>query len=236
VFDSETFVADCQRAASETDPVSAVADAVVATIRDGAAIDAVLGTELRGEADTLYSSAELTVQRIMWPGGVASPPHDHRMWAVVGVYAGEEVNRLYERGLSGLEERAVRPVGAAGVLTFGEKTIHSALDRVGRARLRPPSPERLDTCGARVQVFDQDIPVHPVLPRLRLRDALEAQHHPAQAWCRVKHGVLAVLPNGPHLHVEEPAPKFRDTLRASRVDIDVGVHVSLHQAIAGSVT
>jgi hypothetical protein len=39
----------------------------------------------------LFSSPELTVQRIVWPGGAARPAHNHGMWAVVGVYAGEEV-------------------------------------------------------------------------------------------------------------------------------------------------
>jgi predicted metal-dependent enzyme (double-stranded beta helix superfamily) len=124
VFDSEAFVVDCQRAASEADPVSAVAEAVAAAIHDGAAIDAALGTDVK-EADTLFSTPELTVQRIVWPGGAASRPHDHRMWAVVGVYAGEEVNRLYQRAPSGLEERVVRAVGSAEVLTLGEDAIHS---------------------------------------------------------------------------------------------------------------
>jgi predicted metal-dependent enzyme (double-stranded beta helix superfamily) len=125
VFDPDAFVGECRRAASEAEPVAALAEVVAAAIRDGGAIDAALGTELKGEADTLFSSPELTVQRIVWPGGAASPPHDHRMWAVVGVYAGEEVNRLYRRGPSGLEERAVRPVGAAEVLTLGEDAVHS---------------------------------------------------------------------------------------------------------------
>jgi predicted metal-dependent enzyme (double-stranded beta helix superfamily) len=125
VFKSEAFVDACQRAGSEADPVSAVAEAVAAAIRDGAAIDAALGTDLKGEPDTLFSTPELTVQRIIWPGGAASPPHDHRTWAVVGVYAGEEVNRLYQRAPSGLEERAVRPVRSGEVLTLGEDAIHS---------------------------------------------------------------------------------------------------------------
>jgi len=125
VFDSDAFVGDCRRAASEAEPVAALAEVVAAAIRNGGAIDAALGTELKGEPDTLFSSPELTVQRIVWPGGAASPPHDHRMWAVVGVYAGEEVNRLYQHAPWGLEERAVRPVGAAEVLTLGEDAIHS---------------------------------------------------------------------------------------------------------------
>jgi predicted metal-dependent enzyme (double-stranded beta helix superfamily) len=125
VFDTDAFVMDCRRAASDPDPVAALAEVVSAAIRDGGAIDAALGTELKGEPDTLFSSPELTVQRIVWPGGSTSSPHDHRMWAVVGVYAGEEVNRLYQHTPAGLEERAVRPVGAAEVLTLGEDAIHS---------------------------------------------------------------------------------------------------------------
>ena len=124
-FASDVFVADCQGAAAESDPVEAVREVVEAAIQQGAAIDETLGTKVTGEADTLFRSDELTVQRIIWPGGSASPPHDHRMWAVVGVYAGREVNTLFDRRDRVISSRQVVPIDAGGVLTLPVDAVHA---------------------------------------------------------------------------------------------------------------
>ena len=125
MFYDDQFVGECRQAITEADPVAAVVDVVGKAVSDGAAIDAALGRELKPEPDTLFSSPELTVQRILWPGGAASPQHDHRMWAVVGVYAGEEVNRVYRRFGPTLEEQYVRGVARGEVLCLDEDAIHS---------------------------------------------------------------------------------------------------------------
>jgi predicted metal-dependent enzyme (double-stranded beta helix superfamily) len=123
-FDAETFVVACQAAADAEDPVGAVHEVVGASIRDADAIDAAVGTKLGPE--TFFSSERLTVQRIVWPGGSWGEPHDHRMWSVIGVYAGEELNRLYERVPDGgLRESHTCAVSAHDVLTLGADVIHS---------------------------------------------------------------------------------------------------------------
>ncbi len=126
-FDAETFVGECQAAAVEDDPVAAVREVVAAAIADGASIDAALGTERKRERepDTLFSSSDLTVQRIVWPPGAFSSRHDHRMWAVIGVYAGQEVNHLYARSPGGLKECDRRGVGEREVLILRSDAIHS---------------------------------------------------------------------------------------------------------------
>ena len=125
MFDPEAFVVACQAAASADDPLSAVQEVVGANVRDGSAIDAVLGTKIKREHDTFFSSEDLTVQRILWPGGSWSPPHDHRMWAVIGVYVGEEVNRLFERAPDGLREVRTCAVSEQEVFALGPDAIHS---------------------------------------------------------------------------------------------------------------
>jgi predicted metal-dependent enzyme (double-stranded beta helix superfamily) len=125
VFDPETFVSECQAARTTADPVGAVRKVIGTAIADGAAIDAALGAALTGEEEALFSSADLTVQRILWPGGVLTPPHEHRMWAVIGVYRGEELNRFYERTPHGLEECGAHAVGQGEVLVLDSDTIHS---------------------------------------------------------------------------------------------------------------
>ena len=116
---------ECQSAASTTDPVAAVGQVVAEAIAEPAAIDATLGAEFKGESDTLFSSADLTVQRIQWPPGIDSSAHEHRMWAVVGVYTGLEHNRLYRRSPTGIEECGHRALDEGEILMLDEDAIHS---------------------------------------------------------------------------------------------------------------
>jgi predicted metal-dependent enzyme (double-stranded beta helix superfamily) len=123
-FDPDAFVAECRAAADESDAPAAVREVVEAAVLDGSSIDAALGTSL-GEPDNLFSSDSLTVQRIRWPRGIRTWPHDHRMWAVIGVYAGYEQNRFYERSPERLLERAARTVTERDVLVLDADAIHS---------------------------------------------------------------------------------------------------------------
>ena len=126
-FDPERFVADCQAAASEIDAVGAVAEVVAAAVADRASIDAALGTELpEGTREPpLYLSVDLTVQRVLWPPGLSMAPHDHRMWAVVGVYAGEELNRIYERSREGLSQPRECALEPGDLLVLDADAIHA---------------------------------------------------------------------------------------------------------------
>jgi predicted metal-dependent enzyme (double-stranded beta helix superfamily) len=127
VFDPERFVAACRTAAVEDDPTAAVSEVVAAAIGDGPSIDDALGGEYERvyPADELYSSPELTVRRVLWAPGGNAAPHDHRMWAVVGVYVGEEVNRLYQRSHDGLTECGGRVVAPGEVFVLDADGIHS---------------------------------------------------------------------------------------------------------------
>jgi predicted metal-dependent enzyme (double-stranded beta helix superfamily) len=125
MFSADEFVRDVQMASVAADPISAVQAVVEAAISDGASIDSALGTERKRENDTLFSSPTLTVQRILWPGGVGSPPHEHRMWAVIGVYRGEELNRLFERTPDGLKECGDRVVRRRETIALDRDVIHS---------------------------------------------------------------------------------------------------------------
>ena len=126
VFSTDSFVASCRAALDRDDPIEHVREAVLEALSEGrAAIDAVLGTTFRPEADTLYSSPVLSVQRILWPPGFAGRPHEHRMWAVVGVYRGEERNRFFDRSPTGLEESGGYALSEGQVLVLDAAAIHA---------------------------------------------------------------------------------------------------------------
>ena len=64
-------------------------------------LEAVLGTPAGGGITALHRSPELTVLNIIWPPGIALYPHDHNLWAVIGLYGGQEDNTFYTRNKEG---------------------------------------------------------------------------------------------------------------------------------------
>lgn len=119
------LVERCRAAGAERGQRSAVRDLVEgllathgATLRDR--------TPARTVFETLHRSPELTVQHIVLPPEAAAAPHEHQMWAVVGVFSGREENTLFERSADG-GLRRVRDVtlDAGDVLALDERAIHA---------------------------------------------------------------------------------------------------------------
>ena len=117
MFDAELFVSACQAALTTADPLNAVRTIVSKAIGDSDSI---------GDGyEVLTSSQHLTVQRIPWPPGLLTSAHEHRMWAVIGVYRGAELNHFYERTRDGLKECEERTVACGEVLVLNADVIHA---------------------------------------------------------------------------------------------------------------
>ncbi len=52
-------------------------------------------------------------------------PHDHRMWAVIGIYTGTEDNTFYQRAENGLTRHGLKQLNATDTVALGETAIHS---------------------------------------------------------------------------------------------------------------
>jgi predicted metal-dependent enzyme (double-stranded beta helix superfamily) len=95
------------------------------TVADASDVEAALGTPSEGTIGTLYHGPELTILNVVWAPGMAIYPHDHRMWAVIGLYGGREDNVFYRRTTRGLEPAGGKHVEARGVVLLGESIIHA---------------------------------------------------------------------------------------------------------------
>jgi predicted metal-dependent enzyme (double-stranded beta helix superfamily) len=63
-------------------------------------------------------------------------PHDHRMWAVIGLYSGREDNSFYRRSESGLIAHGVKTLNLKETVPLGEAVIHAVtnpLDQITAA-------------------------------------------------------------------------------------------------------
>ncbi len=121
----EDIVSRCQGALAEHTPALAVRDVLSELTADPGALDTALGPVALGGITPLYNTADLTVLRVAWTPGMALNPHDHQMWAVIGMYGGQEDNAFYRRSPTGLEPAGGRELPAGDVLVLGDDAIHS---------------------------------------------------------------------------------------------------------------
>lgn len=124
MFDLDEFVGDCRTALAEAQPLLAVKEVLDRAVADPGAVGAALRPEVGVEL--LHRSPELTVLSVVIPAGVPRTlPHDHRMWAMVGIYGGQEDNSFYRRGEGRLAESGGRSIRPSETLAMGDDTIHA---------------------------------------------------------------------------------------------------------------
>jgi len=119
MFDPEQFIADC-RAAFVADPShKAVREVLARAVSDPGAVLKGLGTPTKAGVQKIYHSPELTILNVIWAPYMTIMPHNHRMWAVIGVYTGREDNIFWRR----LPNDAANKVEAAGARALCEKDV-----------------------------------------------------------------------------------------------------------------
>jgi predicted metal-dependent enzyme (double-stranded beta helix superfamily) len=125
VFEIEAFIAQCQAALREHSPQLAVKELMAEACSRPDQIAAALGAATKAEIATLHHAPELTVLRVIWAPGMAIYPHDHRMWAVIGLYGGQEDNTFFGRTRAGLGRRGEKVLERGDVTLLGAEVIHA---------------------------------------------------------------------------------------------------------------
>src|SRR5262249_27848700 len=117
MFDLDQFIADC-RAALAADPSHKFVREVVArAVSDPASVLKALGEPKLAGLHKLHHSDDLTILNVVWAPMMTLVPHNHQMWAVMGVYAGGE-DTLCGGGVPGGGGGGVE---AAGAKALGER-------------------------------------------------------------------------------------------------------------------
>ena len=131
-MDLDALFADLTAAVREDSPQLAVRDVLQRALeRRTELADALPCT--RAELVPLVSTDEITIVKTVWAPGMAVPPHDHRMWAAIAVFAGKEENTFWRRAGHGHVERSGgKELDAGDVGLMGSDTIHSVTSPLAR--------------------------------------------------------------------------------------------------------
>src|SRR5499427_1952301 len=135
MFDVDQFVADCRAAFGEDTTHKAVREVLARAVSDPAAVLRGLGEPKRAEIQKLFHSDRLTILKVVWAPGMAVMPHNHRMWAVIGIYTGREDNIFWRRvgeTPNKIEAAGAKALGERDAEPLGTDIIHSVLNPIDR--------------------------------------------------------------------------------------------------------
>jgi predicted metal-dependent enzyme (double-stranded beta helix superfamily) len=136
LFDLDQFIADCRAALAQDPTHRAVREVVARAVADPGAVLKGLGEPTRAEVQKLYSAADLTIINVIWGPRMTIMPHNHNMWAVIGIYTGREDNLFWRRrpGAPGaqLEIAGGKALAEKDVEPLGRDLVHSVTNPIGR--------------------------------------------------------------------------------------------------------
>jgi predicted metal-dependent enzyme (double-stranded beta helix superfamily) len=135
IFELDQFIAECRAALAADKSHKHVRDVVARAVADPTSLLKALGEPKLAGLHKLYQAHDLTVLNVIWAPMMTVLPHNHSMWAVIGIYTGREDNIFWRRlptnrkkieaaGAKSLCERDAEPLG--------DNIIHSVTNPIPR--------------------------------------------------------------------------------------------------------
>ncbi|MCY4450979.1 MAG: hypothetical protein OXC01_03430 [Immundisolibacterales bacterium] len=122
----DSLLGDLHAANAESSPRHAVREVVARAVSDPEAVARAFGPLTRGHSTVLFRSADLLVLHIVWPPEITVDPHEHNLWAVMGIYRGVEDNTFFGRTDDGaIERQGTVRLEARDTRIMGEDAIHA---------------------------------------------------------------------------------------------------------------
>jgi len=136
MFDVDQFIFDCKDALQQGRSQSSVCEVVARAVAGPAAVLKVLGEPQNAEIQTLYRADNLTILNVIWAPWMTLLPHNHQMWAVIGIYTGREDNIFWRRVKDGkstkVEAAGARALAVKDTVPLGHDIIHSVTNPIPR--------------------------------------------------------------------------------------------------------
>jgi predicted metal-dependent enzyme (double-stranded beta helix superfamily) len=134
MFDLDRFVEDC-RSAVKADPThKSCHDVIQRALSDPASVLTGVGEPKESGIFPIFRSKDLTIINVIWKPGMTVMPHNHQMWAVIGVYTGREDN-IFWRRIKDDPDGRVEAAGAKAlcrgdVVPLGKDIVHSVTNPI----------------------------------------------------------------------------------------------------------
>ena len=113
MFDLEQFIADCRAARAADRSSKTICEVVRRAVSNPTGLLKALGEPDNANIKELYRTPDLSILNVVWAPRMMIMPHNHHMWAIIGVYGGREDNIFWRR---------IATEGAAWALRLSRRT------------------------------------------------------------------------------------------------------------------
>jgi predicted metal-dependent enzyme (double-stranded beta helix superfamily) len=131
-MDIERFVEDCIRANGESDAQAAVLEVLRRAVERPSEWLECLGEPVRADIQVLHRSKDLTIFAATWTPQMTLMPHNHLMWANIGIYTGREDNIMWRRSGGSIEACGAKALFEGDVAALAVEAIHSVTNPLPR--------------------------------------------------------------------------------------------------------
>jgi predicted metal-dependent enzyme (double-stranded beta helix superfamily) len=131
-MDLNRFVADCVAACQDKDPQAAVKEVLARAVAAPGAVLAALGEPKQAGIHPLHRSKTLTIFSATWTPQMNLMPHNHLMWALIGIYTGREDNIVWRRMPGRIEGLTAKALFRGDVVALPADVIHSVTNPLPR--------------------------------------------------------------------------------------------------------
>jgi predicted metal-dependent enzyme (double-stranded beta helix superfamily) len=131
-FETDRFVDDVKRARAETDSQRAVEEVLQRAVSQPNSILAEIGEPKEAGIHPIHSDDNITILNVVWAPLMVLLPHNHNMWASIGIYTGREDNILWERRGDLVTATGAAALSEKEVFGLPVDAIHSVTNPIGR--------------------------------------------------------------------------------------------------------
>tara|TARA_Y100000588_G_scaffold313510_1_gene340653 strand:+ start:930 stop:1469 length:540 start_codon:yes stop_codon:yes gene_type:complete len=137
MFTVDNLIADCKKAVAGGRAAQAQVRAILEkVVSEPGEVLKELGEPETGGVSKIFDSEELTIINVVWGPHMTIMPHNHEMWANIGIYTGREDN-IFWRRVDDAEDGYIEAAGAESLglkdaTTLGRDIIHSVTNPLSK--------------------------------------------------------------------------------------------------------
>jgi predicted metal-dependent enzyme (double-stranded beta helix superfamily) len=124
-MDLGSFVQDCIDANKGSDAQAAVLAVLARAVSEPRRMLAAVGEPTRAGISVIHRSKTLTIFSAAWTPQMNLMPHDHHMWANIGIYTGREDNMMWRRNGGRIEAFGAKALFEGDAAPLPVDVIHS---------------------------------------------------------------------------------------------------------------
>ena len=128
----QKFIEDCVAANNGPNAQDQVREVLARGVYDPKAMLKAVGEPTQAGLKVFLRSKELTIFAASWTPQMNLLPHNHTMWANIGIYTGREDNILWERTDDGIEGKLARCLFEGDTAKLDTNAIHSVTNPLRR--------------------------------------------------------------------------------------------------------